>query len=95
MVVSQGTACTFAAPVQIDFGAARIRDVSLDGVGMILTKKVEVGALLAVVIENEAKSFRTTMLVKVAHATAVQGGWLVGGSFLTPLSYKDLTTLVM
>jgi hypothetical protein len=95
MLVGQGTACSFAAPVREDFGAARVKDISMEGVGLILTGKVEIGTILAVVLENPAKGFRGTMLVKVAHVTPAQGGYLVGGTFLDPLTYKDLTTLVL
>lgn len=95
MAVGQGTTCSLAAPVTEDFGAARIRDVSLDGVGLTLTRKVEVGALLAVVLANPGKGFSKTALVRVAHVTAVPGGFSIGGTFATPLTYQELTTLVM
>ena len=95
MLIGSDTTCSFVAPVLADYGAVRLRDVSMEGIGLILTTKVEVGSLLAVVVENSVKSFKGTFLVKVAHVTPVQGGYLVGGTFMTPLSYKDLTTLVM
>jgi hypothetical protein len=96
MLVGQGTVCTFAGPVKTEvISAARLKDISLEGVGLILTNKVEVGSVLAIVLENEAKGFKGAMLVQVAHVTPAQGGYLVGGTFLIPLSYKDLTTLVL
>lgn len=97
MPVNHGSTCSFAAPVQlVNTGAARIKDVSMDGIGLILTNKVEVGALLAIVLEKESnKEFRLTALIRVAHATPVQGGYLVGGIFATPLTDQEFTTLLL
>lgn len=95
MAVGTGTACSFVGPVAEGFGTARVRDVSLDGVGIILPRRVEVGSLLAVILGNAGKGFSKTVLVRVAHVTAVPGGFLAGGTFTTPLTYQDLTTLVM
>jgi hypothetical protein len=78
-----------------DFGQAKIRDVCLDGVGLVLHKKVEVGSLMTISLANEAKGFAKTMLVRVAHVTPVPGGFLIGGSFTAPLTYLELTTLVL
>lgn len=95
MAVVAGTACTFVAPVVDDLGPAKIRDVSIDGIGLILMRRVEVGTLLAVSLTNPVRNFAKTVLVRVAHVTAVPGGHLVGGTLTTPLTYQELTTLVM
>lgn len=95
MLVTAGTACSFVSPVVEDFGSAKIRDVSLEGVGLVLTRKVEIGSMLAVSLTNPAKGFAKTVLVRVAHVTAVPGGFLVGGTFTAPLTYQELTTMVM
>jgi hypothetical protein len=95
MPVNSGTTCTFAAPVVEDFGAAKVRDVTLDGVGLILSRKVEVGSLLAVTLTNQTHGFVKHILVRVAHVTPVPGGHIVGGTFTPPLTYQELTTLVM
>ena len=93
--VISGTTCSFVAPVIEDFGTAKIRDVSLDGVGLILLRKVELGTTLAIGLSNPTKGFAKTVMVKVVHVTPVHGGFLVGGQFTAPLSYLELTTLVM
>lgn len=95
MPVGPETGCTFIARVVEDAGAARIRDVSMDGVGLILTRRVEVGSVLFVGLSNPTHAFSKTVRVRVAHVTPVHGGFLVGGSFDTPLTYQDLTALVM
>ena len=93
--VSGGAACSFALPVMADPGPARLKDVSMTGVGLLLARRVEVGSLLAVGLTNPAKGFARTVMVQVTHVTPVTGGFLVGGEFLTPLSYQEMTALVL
>ncbi|MCI0641989.1 MAG: PilZ domain-containing protein [Gemmataceae bacterium] len=92
--VTGDTTCPFAGKVQ-DIGLTKIKNVSMEGIGLVLSKPVEVGSLLAITIVNKAKSFHRVTLVKVAHVTPQGGHYLVGGTFDTALSYQDLTALVM
>jgi len=46
-------------------------------------------------LSNPDKGFVKTMIVEVAHVTPITGAFLVGGTFLEPLTYQELTTLVM
>ena len=58
MLVGQGTVCTFAGPVRTEvISAARLKDISLEGVGLILTNKVEVGSVLAIVLGSALLGF--------------------------------------
>lgn len=93
--VSGDTGCAFVGPVAEDFGAAKIKNISLDGIGLVVSRRVEPGTLLAVTLSNAAKNFTKTVLVRVAHATPQHGGCLIGGTFNTPLTYQELTALVM
>lgn len=95
MAVTTGTTCSFAGRVVEDVGPVKVRDVALEGVGLILLKRVEVGTVLAVGLTNPEKGFTKTLLVKVAHVTPVPGGFLVGGTFTPQLTYQELTSLVM
>jgi hypothetical protein len=95
MPVVAGTTCGFAGRIIEDVGPVKIQDVSLDGVGLILVRRVEVGTLLAVGLTHPARGTDKTVLVRVAHVTAVPGGYLVGGTFVAPLTYQELTSLVM
>jgi hypothetical protein len=92
--VNAGTGCSFVGPVQ-DVGPGRVRDVSMEGIGLLLAHRVEIGCTLAIALANPERGFAKTLLVRVAHVTAVPGGFLVGGSFTAPLTYQELTTLVM
>ena len=95
MAVNTGTACAFAGRWPRTIGPGKIRDVSLEGIGLLLTRQVAVGSLLAVIISNTnsntSQKLSKTVLVRVAHVTAAHGGYLVGGTFTEPLTYQELT----
>jgi hypothetical protein len=95
VAVTSDTTCSFVSPLVEDFGAARVRDISLNGIGVILGRKIEVGTLLVMELVNESRGFSRTMILRVAHVTQVNGGYLVGGEFATPLNYQEFTSLVM
>src|SRR5690242_13571049 len=93
--VTKDTQCALASPLTEDLGAVRIKNVSTHGIGLIIGQRLEIGTLLSVTLVNNAKSFARSYLVQVAHVTAQGGSFLVGGTFTTPLTYEELTTLVM
>jgi hypothetical protein len=93
--VSVGTTCTFVSPVVEDFGPVKIQNLSMDGIGLLIGKRVDPGSLLAVTLSNTAKGIAKTILVRVVHATPQPAGCLVGGTLTTPLTYQELTSLVM
>ncbi len=93
--VNAGTSCSFVAPVVEQFGGAVVKSLSMNAVRLLLTRRVEPGVVLAVSLCNPGKAFARTVLVRVAHATPAPGGCLVDGAFVTPLTYQELTTLVM
>jgi hypothetical protein len=95
MAVNAGTSCGFVGPVVEDFGTSKIRDVSMEGIGILMTRQVAVGSLLAITILNPTQKLSKTVLVRVAHVTAAHGGYLVGGTFAEQLTYQELTALVM
>jgi hypothetical protein len=98
LAVNAGTGCAFAGQIKEDIGPAKVRDVSLDGVGLIVSRRVEVGSVLAIIITNTSNAnqkLQKTVLVRVAHVTPVHGGFLVGGTFTEPLTYQEFTSLVM
>ena len=94
--VNPPSTCDFASPVLEDFGPVKIRNVSTDGIGLTISQQVAPGMLMAINLKNPAKKFSKTMLARVIHVTPQPGGsFLVGCSFLTPLSYEELCLLVM
>jgi hypothetical protein len=93
--VNAGASCSFVSPVVEDFGPVKILNISMEGIGLIVSRRVEPGTLLAVTLENTAKSFTRTVLVRVVHSTPRPGNFLVGGKLTAPLAYQELTMLVM
>jgi PilZ domain-containing protein len=94
--VNANTSCNFLSPVLEDFGSVRIKNISNEGIGLIVTEKLQPGLLLAVGLINTERQFNKTLLVRVMHVTAQPGGtFLVGGSFVNPLTYDELKTMVM
>jgi hypothetical protein len=78
-----------------DVGGVRIRDVSLEGIGLVLSRSVPVGCTLVIGLSNPEKGLARTVLVQVAHVTPIPGGYLVGGAFTESLTYQELSALVM
>jgi PilZ domain-containing protein len=93
--VNADAACSFAAPVGEDLGQVKIKNISMEGIGLLTVRPVEAGTVLAIGLANKARNFNKTVLVRVAHATPVPGGCLVGGTFTTPLTYQEMSTLVL
>ena len=94
MPAGAGAACPFAAPLGEALGPVRVRDASMHGVGLLVLRRVEVGAVLAVTLANPARGMTKTVLVKVTNVTPVPGGFHVGGEFDAPLTYQEWSALV-
>ena len=95
MAFSPDTTCPAVASLGPDVGPAKLRDVSMDGLGVVLSRPAEPGALLAVTLANASKGFSKIAIVRVTHVTAIPGGYLIGGTFTAQLTYQELTALVM
>ena len=93
--VNADAICPFLSPVAEDFGAVRIRDVSMHGVGLLVSRRVEPGTLLAITLANGPRGFNKTVLARVVHVTMVGSSYLVGCTFVTPLTYQEMTALVL
>jgi hypothetical protein len=93
--VNADTSCSFVGPVVDDLGAAKILNISMEGIGLLVGRRVDPGGLLAVSLANPARGLAKTVLVRVAHSTPQGGAYLVGGTFSAPLTYQELTSLVM
>jgi len=80
----------------MDLGAVRLKNISMDGIGLLVSKQVDAGNTLVATITNKPKSFSKTVQVKVVHVTPTVGGsYLIGGTFESPLTYQELSALVM
>jgi hypothetical protein len=72
---------------------ARFRDLSTDGLTLLLKQRFEPDALL--LIEIEVKQEACSFPVRVVHATPeANQRWLIGFQFISPLSDDELQTLL-
>ncbi len=74
---------------------ATIRDISVNGIGLLLPRRFEPGAGLMIEVPRSDSQSTETLLARVVHATAIaRGVWLLGCTFPSPLSDDELSTLL-
>jgi len=74
---------------------ARIWDVSLGGMALVVPHPYESGSLLSVVPEVLPQSLALGLQVRVRHVTPhADGLWMAGCEFLIPLSEDELSVLL-
>lgn len=73
---------------------ATIRDISQDGIGLLLARRFEPGSTLSIELTDAAGEQAHLLLGRVAHATArPEGGWVIGCALLNPLSEEEIHAL--
>ncbi len=74
---------------------ATINDLSTGGLGLVLGRRFEAGAGLAVELPDASTQVNETLLVKVVQVEAQPGGrWLLRCAFITELSEDRILALV-
>jgi hypothetical protein len=74
---------------------ARIWDISLEGIALVVPHPYEEGALLSVVPEVLPQSLSPGLEARVRHVTPHGDGlWMAGCEFLTPLGEDELHALL-
>jgi hypothetical protein len=75
----------------------RVRDISQGGIGLLLRHRFRPGTSLSVELRESTGTFLRTVLVRVAHATAIvvdgTDYWLLGCAFESPLSDAEFQEL--
>jgi hypothetical protein len=73
---------------------ARVRDISTAGLCVVVSRRFERGAGLAIEIPGSNPASPSILLARVMHVRAEPGGaWALGCSFISPLSDEELETL--
>lgn len=73
---------------------ARVRDISVGGIGIVAVRRFERGTGLAIEIPATDANTIDTLLVRVIHVSALpEGGWLLGCEFVSPLSEDEVAKL--
>jgi hypothetical protein len=74
---------------------ATVLDISVKGVGLIVTRKVEPDALVSIELQSTTSQFQRVLLARVVHAKHLPGtGWRIGCAFAKPLSEEELQALL-
>jgi len=74
---------------------AQIRDISVGGVSLVLRRRFERGAGLAIELPGSPDGLPNTVLARVVHVRPQEGGvWVLGCSFVSPLSEEEVATLL-
>jgi hypothetical protein len=74
---------------------ARVRDLSSNGVGLVIHRFFSPGTVLTVRLRSSTSSYERSALVRVQHCTAqADGDWLAGCTFVVKLSSEELHQLL-
>jgi hypothetical protein len=73
---------------------ATVRDISPEGIGLLLERRFEPGAVLSIDVTDSRDEQSRLLLARVVHATArPEGGWLIGCELISPLSDEEVHAL--
>lgn len=73
----------------------KVRDISQGGIGIILSRRFELGTLLSVEIQEPDGRSSGSLLARVVHVTPhSSGGWAVGCCFTSELSEEEVKNFV-
>jgi hypothetical protein len=75
---------------------ARVRNVSVDGIGLLLGDPIDPGTDLAIEMQTLDPGIPLTLVARVVHATLQEeGSWIVGCRFLTRPTEEHRLTLLL
>lgn len=90
--------CHLDAPMPQPSWPALVRNLSVGGIGLLLSHRFRPGTHLVVQLRNPNGSLRRTLRVRVRHATAMPASdpaaWYLGCSFASCLSEGELRDLL-
>lgn len=74
---------------------ATVRNISCEGIGILLGRRFEPGTLLAIEVTESNEQRQRLLLGRVAHATLQPDGkWLIGCTLMNPLDADELEALL-
>jgi hypothetical protein len=91
----QGGRCVPVAGHKEDEWVASIQDISLTGIGLLINRRFEVGTVLQIRVQAQAREAPQHLMVRVVRQQAQSPRkWLLGCSFASPLSEDELKALL-
>ncbi len=76
------------------FMRAWIRDLSLEGLGLLVEKPLDPGAFIVLQLKSPSSGEKYQISAEVMHCTAVAGEYLVGCHFVSALTEDTLEDLL-
>ena len=74
--------------------SAQVRDLSAGGIGLVVSRRFEVGTILSVELPSTTQGPSVSVLARVVRCAALADGrWLIGCEFASPLSEDDVRAL--
>jgi len=72
-----------------------VRNISCEGIGLLLGRRFEPGALLSIELTESTGDRQRLLLARVAHATQqADGKWLVGCTLVNPVTEEEIQVLL-
>jgi hypothetical protein len=86
------TSKRLVAAIGDDFCLAKIRNISPEGISLVLGRPMEMGTVLGVdLIDTRTNRFSRTLNVRVCYCVEHPSGeWILGGAFASPLTDEEL-----
>jgi hypothetical protein len=86
------TSKRLVAAIGADFCLAKVRNISPEGISLVLARSIEAGTILAVdLIETKTNRFSRTLDVRVCWSVEhPSGDWIIGGAFAGELTAEEL-----
>ena len=92
---SPENSCRPITATQKDAWGATVRDLSTIGMGLVVSRRFELGTLLIVDLEDADHTSRSSMLVRVVRISQEsKASWLLGCAFTTKLTESELLSLM-
>jgi hypothetical protein len=85
------TSCRIKASLPNKAARARVRNISVGGVSLIVASPVEIGSVVPLELRSSLRDFGCTLELRVLYCVEHPGGdSILGGSFVQPLTEDQL-----
>jgi PilZ domain len=89
------TSCRLAAAIKGQEHSARVRNISAGGVSLVISHGFSSDDILAVELRSMPRNFARQLKVRVIYCIEhPSGDYIVGGSFISPLTEDEVTAFL-
>lgn len=85
------TSCRLVASLPGDPVPARVRNISVGGMNLVMTQPFESGSLLFIELRSMTRNIVRTVQLRIIYSIEhPSGDWIAGASFVQPLTDEEL-----